>query len=734
MSIKWISRRELTKLFLLLFVLLFAFCISFACSYINYSLQTADKTVDQRTLYTSQSLQREIKNMMFTAFLVCDDQRITDWINASEPNGELDFHVVKAAQGYLRTNKELLDIVLEQRNTGFLYSAANYTYRDVSLLKDFDAAAVLAKAQQNHLTFQLIDYKGDKALALPFTSAGGRVIFLFDIPTMASRVSTALTENYVDGAATFVLDQSGFLIMGNCPEQYSESKSEEDQISLLTLLFNGGYLEHSYCVSAQGWTVHSVLYLDSFLNAYHPFVKITILIVTIQFAISLAILLLYVRFLREPIFHMTDMLRSRLPDGALATDSSCKGDNAILSELQNGIRYLLNHFSDYDRIVPVDSDLKTWVNALGDGSPVKLEVGKLFPRDVLFLGVARIISYEDHDYLETRRQRQQIGSRLLAELSDHYEIVHCVPAAADCFLLFLNDTSIENEDLSFLLGKAADEIAGNMNAAISFAISIVEDKEAESLEQLYAQLYSAASIGALFHNGPVCTLDWYRDFREQPLKDMISEELLNTLSDADARKRNRAIAAYGEMVMSMPEQQRKKHTADLVFEMISHYGKILTVNEYRMMKSLLVENYDTFRLCSCLEEIGSLIAGAQNHTIQKASKWHETVLEISDFINNNLADPQLSVDLIAKKEGYSANYIRSMFKTFTGVSIAESIRQRRVEMACRLLTTTDEPINKIIERCGFNNYSVFFAIFKNHVGVTPNEYRQTYMTQRDTDK
>ena len=118
MSIKWISRRELTKLFLLLFVLLFAFCISFACSYINYSLQTADKTVDQRALYTSQSLQREIKNMMFTAFLVCDDQRITDWINASEPNGELDFHVVKAAQGYLRTNKELLDIVLEQRNTG----------------------------------------------------------------------------------------------------------------------------------------------------------------------------------------------------------------------------------------------------------------------------------------------------------------------------------------------------------------------------------------------------------------------------------------------------------------------------------------------------------------------------------------------------------------------------------------------------------------------------------------
>ena len=101
-------------------------------------------------------------------------------------------------------------------------------------------------------------------------------------------------------------------------------------------------------------------------------------------------------------------------------------------------------------------------------------------------------------------------------------------------------------------------------------------------------------------------------------------------------------------------------------------------------------------------------------------------MEICVYIHENLRSPQLSVETIAEKEGYSVNYIRSMFKTYIGISLSDYIRQERISLACSMLENESITIAEIVTRCGFSNRSSFFTIFKRAMGMTPAEYRRSH--------
>lgn len=723
MHIKWISHKEFSKLLVLLLLLLFIFSTLFVYSYIVHSLEAVDGIVEQRARYTCQSLQKKMKSMMLTAFLIYDDQRIANWINTNIHSGVLDNQAVNATQNFLGTNNELLDIILYNRNLQFLYSTASYTYRDISLLNDFEIKTVLEHSRQNQLTFHLVDYKNKRAIALSLFLPNGNVILLFDTTTIAGNISSALTESFADGTATFVMDSDGTtLIMGHCPDEYTFENQLID--SSLKSLFFYGYLEHSYTTTIQGWTVHSVLYMDSFFNTYRPFIRIIVLIIIALFIILFFMLLLYIRFLREPVSHLSDMLRASLPPDALAVSASDQSDGVILAELQKGIHYLLDEisFSDTTWIhTPTDNSLALWANALGNGRTTELKLETIFSKSNLFMGVAHIVYCESRDYLEQRRQYKEIGSTLRTTLDS---CIYCLPATDDCFILLLRDES-NAKVLSSLLHQIANNIFVTLKTKVLFAISPVTNWETDEIASLYEQLYHASAMGLLLSTESAYTLEEYRQAYECLVGDDSADEWLSILTHPNPQKRKEGLMAYKQLIAYSAPQQKKGQLIKLLFALISHYGKLLSSNEYHLIQCLLTGNPSDNQIEYNLDKICSSVADAQNPATTKTPKWHETVLEISNFINDNLSNSQLSVDLIAHQIGYSANYIRSMFKTYTGISITEHIRHRRIQMACSLLITTNATIHEIIERCGFNSPSGFFTVFKNQMGMTPNDYRQS---------
>ncbi len=94
-----------------------------------------------------------------------------------------------------------------------------------------------------------------------------------------------------------------------------------------------------------------------------------------------------------------------------------------------------------------------------------------------------------------------------------------------------------------------------------------------------------------------------------------------------------------------------------------------------------------------------------------------------------LIDSDLSADLslssLSKQQNISSAYLSSLFKKETGKTVSEYIREKRVQYAANLLSTTHLQIQTIALHCGIMDVQYFSKLFKKQMGKTPKEYRES---------
>lgn len=103
---------------------------------------------------------------------------------------------------------------------------------------------------------------------------------------------------------------------------------------------------------------------------------------------------------------------------------------------------------------------------------------------------------------------------------------------------------------------------------------------------------------------------------------------------------------------------------------------------------------------------------------QLSSQWEETV----SFIDRNLLDPKLSVQMITEHLHYSRSYIMTSFRREFGTTLHEYILRKKIDYACRLLLD-DHNITEISFLLNFSSSQHFSKVFKDHTKMTPSEYR-----------
>ena len=74
-------------------------------------------------------------------------------------------------------------------------------------------------------------------------------------------------------------------------------------------------------------------------------------------------------------------------------------------------------------------------------------------------------------------------------------------------------------------------------------------------------------------------------------------------------------------------------------------------------------------------------------------------------------------------ENYLKNN-RKLFKKQTGKSPNEWIRDLRIMTAAHLLLSTDDNINEIAYKAGFDDVNYFIRVFKKKLGNTPKKFRE----------
>lgn len=112
---------------------------------------------------------------------------------------------------------------------------------------------------------------------------------------------------------------------------------------------------------------------------------------------------------------------------------------------------------------------------------------------------------------------------------------------------------------------------------------------------------------------------------------------------------------------------------------------------------------------------------AQKGNLKNVKRYPDVVIALN-YINENFMDT-INIKTLAEKSYVSVSTLERHFLTVFGMSPIQYVRQQRIMHAAELLKS-GESITDVAMKCGFNDYSRFIAMFKQHYGITPLRYQK----------
>jgi AraC family transcriptional regulator len=111
---------------------------------------------------------------------------------------------------------------------------------------------------------------------------------------------------------------------------------------------------------------------------------------------------------------------------------------------------------------------------------------------------------------------------------------------------------------------------------------------------------------------------------------------------------------------------------------------------------------------------------------RKEPRWLKRVIELlhGSFFEN------LTLDEIGLQAGVHPVYLATIFRQKFNCTIGEYTRRLKIEFACQQISNGELPLVEIALNAGFGDQSHFSRVFKRQTGMTPNEYKKTFSSDR----
>ena len=105
------------------------------------------------------------------------------------------------------------------------------------------------------------------------------------------------------------------------------------------------------------------------------------------------------------------------------------------------------------------------------------------------------------------------------------------------------------------------------------------------------------------------------------------------------------------------------------------------------------------------------------------SSRQDNFIRLLEFIENNLQQPELNINLLAARFHLNRVSIYRWFKRELGTGPNQYILELRLQKARGLLAREDLSVKSIAFSSGFSDPLYFSRVFRQHTGVSPTEYR-----------
>ena len=107
---------------------------------------------------------------------------------------------------------------------------------------------------------------------------------------------------------------------------------------------------------------------------------------------------------------------------------------------------------------------------------------------------------------------------------------------------------------------------------------------------------------------------------------------------------------------------------------------------------------------------------------RKIKQYSKPIVKCIDHITSKF-NSKVTLEDLSNVTGLTPNYLASLFKQETGMTVGEYLTSFRIDSACALLSKTDYDYLQIALSLGFCTQSYFTKVFREHTGVTPRTYR-----------
>ncbi|MEQ9050474.1 MAG: helix-turn-helix domain-containing protein, partial [Marinoscillum sp.] len=99
----------------------------------------------------------------------------------------------------------------------------------------------------------------------------------------------------------------------------------------------------------------------------------------------------------------------------------------------------------------------------------------------------------------------------------------------------------------------------------------------------------------------------------------------------------------------------------------------------------------------------------------------EFMNKLRDFVNANLTNPDLSIELLAEVMNCSKSSLIRKVKALTGITPMTFLRTYRLNTAYELLTKENLTVSEVSYKTGFSDPNYFATSFKKHFGKNPSQ-------------
>ncbi len=137
------------------------------------------------------------------------------------------------------------------------------------------------------------------------------------------------------------------------------------------------------------------------------------------------------------------------------------------------------------------------------------------------------------------------------------------------------------------------------------------------------------------------------------------------------------------------------------------YGKLSAAEGASLIKDILIQ---------FLEKTADTLAALSG------DRRLEVVNQVRHLIELEY-DAPLTIEYLAEKVYMSPNYLRTLFKDYTGETVLEYVTRTRINRSAELLRDTNMRVSDISRKVGYENPSHYCAVFRRQMGITPNQFR-----------